>query len=151
MPVYSQVTRALTFEKFCQDPDDVPLEDELCEALEHARREIRRQDLGPVGEEAGNTNTSTRRASEAAAAGASFDVQVNIRDHLHYFLLNKNNYYIGVIVCIIIIPNHVCIIIIPNHVCTYYENTHVCPCHKKWYVPIIFNTNLVCTYYSYKY
>ncbi len=68
----------------------MPLEDELREALEHARREIRRQDLGPVREEAGNTNTSTQRANEAPAAGASFDVQVNIRDHLHYRLLNKN-------------------------------------------------------------
>ncbi len=61
----------------------MPLEDELREALEHARREIRLQDLGPVVEEVGST--STRRASEAAAAGASFDVQVNICDHLHIF------------------------------------------------------------------
>ena len=53
------------------DPDDVPLEDELRDALEQARREIRRQDLVCQGEEA--QRTSTQCASQAL--GASFDVQ----------------------------------------------------------------------------
>lgn len=92
MPLHAEFMRTLTVLHICQDPDDVPLADELREALEHARREIRRQDLGPVCEEAENSNTSTHRASEAAAASASFDVQVKIGDHLHPLLLNKNYY-----------------------------------------------------------